>query len=471
MYLGPLMLTFAIAVFVLLMQFLWKYIDDMVGKGLGVGIILQLLFYASSTFIPMALPLAILLASLMTFGNFGENYELVAAKAAGISLRKVMMPLILLSLFISGIAFLFSNNVLPYANLKMWSLLHDVREQKPALNIKEGVFYKDIENYVIKVGKKNKDGKNIERVIIYDHTRPGGNNNVTFALTGTMETTSDKRFLILTLRDGFNYDEPHETRSQINRKPLQTTSFKEQIMRFDLSGFSLSRTNEELFKENQQMMNIKQLQMYIDSFNVQLQNIQKDFGKQFTGNFYYLSVDVMRDSTWKILPDSLNRSFDQYIKSNTMINEAQLIDGAAKSASRVSMIIDNHEENLDFSNKQLIRFRVEWYRKFTLSIACLILFFIGAPLGAIIRKGGLGLPLVVSIIVFIIYYVISIMGEKFVKDGIMMPAIGMWLSSAVLLPFGLWLTLKSTTDSPLMDADGWKKKLDGLKRIWRKKKA
>ena len=327
------MLTFAIAVFVLLMQFLWKYIDDMVGKGLGVDIILQLLFYASSTFIPMALPLAILLASLMTFGNFGENYELVAAKAAGISLRKVMMPLILLSLFISGIAFLFSNNVLPYANLKMWSLLHDVREQKPALNIKEGVFYKDIENYVIKVGKKNKDGKNIERVIIYDHTRPGGNNNVTFALTGTMETTSDKRFLILTLRDGFNYDEPHETRSQINRKPLQTTSFKEQVMRFDLSGFSLSRTNEELFKENQQMMNIKQFQMYIDSFNVQLQNIQKDFGKQFTGNFYFLSVDVMRDSTWKVLPDSLGRDFDQFMKSNTMISEAQLIDGAAKSAS------------------------------------------------------------------------------------------------------------------------------------------
>ncbi|HOI32340.1 MAG TPA: LptF/LptG family permease, partial [Bacteroidales bacterium] len=274
-YLGPLVLTFFIALFILLMQFLWKYIDDLVGKGLEGTVIAQLLFYASATFVPMALPLAILLSSLMTFGNLGEHYELVAMKAAGISVWKIMRPLVILSVAISMLAFLFSNYVQPYANLKFQSLLYDVRQQKLAFDITEGVFYHGIENYVIRVGKKDKDGRTIYDVKIYDHTDRQGNIKVTTAQSGFMEMSSDQQFIIFTLFDGNSYTDVVSERNFRDNRPFDRTEFKQQRIRFDLSEFNMNRTKEDLFKSHYTMLNIKQLNMSVDSLDQRL-NERKD---------------------------------------------------------------------------------------------------------------------------------------------------------------------------------------------------
>ena len=256
---GPLVITFFISLFVLLMQFLWKYIDDLVGKGLEWYVISELLFYASATFVPMALPLAILLSSLMTFGNLGEKYELVAMKAAGISLRKIMAPLAVLTLFISIGAFFFSNNVMPIANLKFRSILYDVREHKMAFNIKEGVYYNDLDGYVLRVREKDEDGHTIRGVIIYDHTKDEGNTNVTIADSGYMSMSADNSMMILELYDGQNYLDDVSRRNK-NKRPFRRTQFKKQTITFDMSGFDLSRTNEDLFKNNYHMLDLSQPQ-------------------------------------------------------------------------------------------------------------------------------------------------------------------------------------------------------------------
>jgi len=470
-YAGPLLLTFCIAEFVLLMQFLWKYIDDLVGKGLDFLIIGQLLFYASATFVPMALPLAILLASLMTMGNLGEHYELVAAKASGISFRKIMMPLVLLSLLISGVAFFFSNQVLPVANLKMFSLLYDVKEQKPALNIQEGVFYRDIDGYVIKVGEKDKDGQTIRRVLVYDHTKPGGNLSVTIAESGTMVTTEDKRTLIFTLFNGTNYTETRNNRESLTRRPMQRIHFKEEQMRFDLSSFSMSRTSEELFKEHYQMMNLNQLSVSIDTLGTERVSRQNEFSHQLVrSSGYYYNFIVLQKRKPLAGSDSLAADFSK-IKNDLTPTQYKTAVGEAIGMARANaMMVDNYSKEMEAKEKILIKHLVEIQRKFTLSIACLLLFFIGAPLGAIIRKGGLGMPLVVSVVVFLLYYIISITGEKSVKEGVLSPVFGMWLSSMILLPFGIWLSIKTTTDSPLMETDTWAKLADRFNKFFRIKK-
>lgn len=450
-YLGPLVLTFFIALFILVMQFLWKYIDDLVGKGLEWHVVARLLFYASTTFVPLALPLAILLSSLMTFGNLGERYELVAIKSAGISLSTVMRPLIILSVLISIGAFFFSNNVLPYTNLKFKSILHDVRQQKLALNIREGIFYDDIDGFVMRVGKKESDGSTIRDVIIYDHTSRTGNNNVTKAEWGTMIQSDDGNYLDLTLYNGFNYDEKIDRRNDMKR-PFQRTFFKEQYRRFDLSDFRMMRTDESLFKNHYQMLNLEQLQQSTDSLNKELEEKVENFNRTTMLNYTFLSqVD-------SIIPlDSGIVVKDRLFALNDMTKEEKLqVIEKALTNSRNARNNVEYERNDQSQRKELIRkHEVEWHLKFTLSFACLVLFFIGAPFGAIIRKGGLGLPLVISVVFFVIYHVISMTGKKSVIAGEMDPVFGMWLSSIVLLPLGILFTYKATNDSPLFDVDVW----------------
>ncbi|HQO50526.1 MAG TPA: LptF/LptG family permease, partial [Bacteroidales bacterium] len=289
-YLGPFVLTFFIALFILLMQFLWKYIDDLVGKGLEGGVLAQLLFYASATFVPLALPLAILLSSLMTFGNLGEHYELVAMKASGISVWKVMRPLVVLSVIISILAFLFSNNVLPVANLKFQSLLYDIRQQKLAFNIKPGEFYNGIDNYIIRVGEKGKDGSTIYDVKIYDHTDRMGNIKVTTASSGIMALSPDQKFVIFTLFDGYNYKDIITTRNFRENRPFDRSYFSEQRLKFDLTEFDLTRTQEDMFKNHYTMLNTKQLTQYIDSLNLRYNERKERFTQGFYNRFQYLST-------------------------------------------------------------------------------------------------------------------------------------------------------------------------------------
>ncbi len=454
-YLGPLILTFFIALFILVMQFLWKYIDDLVGKGLQWQVIGELLFYASTTFVPLALPLAILLSSLMTFGNLGERYELVAVKSAGISLRTVMKPLVVLSVLISIFAFFFSNNILPVTNLKFKSILYDVRQQKLALNIREGIFYNGIEGYTMRIGKKEKDGVTIRDIMIYDHTSRMGNTTVTRAEWGRMEQSADGATLDLTLYNGYNYDEKTDRRNERNR-PFQRTYFAEQYRRFDLSDFKMMRTNEELFRNHYQMLNLKQLTQAEDS--LLRETDLRISGLLRSTEISYFFNNQLDSAYMSRIPDTLKPPDRLPVLSGLdKTGTIQVYDLALNAARNTRSNIEFNKSDIEARMVLIRKHQVEWHRKFTLSIACLVLFFIGAPLGAIIRKGGLGLPLVISVVFFVIYHVISMTGEKSVKAGTMDPLTGMWLSSVVLLPLGIILTVKATTDSPLLDLDAWKR--------------
>lgn len=458
-YAGPLLITFFISLFILLMQFMWVYIDDLVGKGLEWYIIGELLFWASFTFVPLALPLAILLSSLMTFGNLGEHYELVAMKSAGISLRSIMKPLIILSICISIFAFYFSNNFLPVANLKFKSLLYDIRKKKLAVNIKEGIFYNDMEDFVIRVGKKGKDGNTIYRVMIYNHTEGKGNTDVTVADSGLMESTPDGRYLIFTLYNGYNYQDKAGQKDSKKNNPFQRTFFKVQQRKFDLSEFELSRTNEELFKNNYQMLNIRQLNYFIDSIATSINTQRENHAQNYAKNYQvYQNIDsayVPGQDTGIVIACDLTSGFT----GDTLV---KVTAQALSSARNVKKTLEYQTQRIKTTNELLTKHEIVWHRKFTLSFACLVLFFIGAPLGAIIRKGGLGLPTVISILFFILYHIISMIGEKSALKGAIEVAGGMWLSSLILLPLGFFLTLKATTDSPIMDMDVWNKVLRQL---------
>jgi lipopolysaccharide export system permease protein len=508
-YIGPLVLTFFISLFILVMQFLWKYVDDLVGKGLEWYIIGELLFYASSTFVPLALPLAILLSSLMTFGNLGEQYELVALKASGISLRRIMKPLIALSLVISIMAFLFSNYVLPIANLKFHSLLYDVRQQKLTLNIKEGIFYNGIEGFTIRVASKDQEKNILKDIMIYNHSQRLGNTQLTVAKWGTMEMAPDKSTLIFKLFDGFNYEEITDRRNYKITRPFQRSQFKEQTRRFGGLDFALNRTNEELFRNNYQMMNLGQLSQTKDSLSEELVIRKNTFQKSIREKYEFLNAKVdtlkktsnilasqaTKDTASLVSSDSISRhstdsillaandSIKQLLKDSVLMvkndsilplsansveispsnlltgltktEKAKILDFALQAARSVKNNIEYSKKDFEERQLRVRKHEIEWHRKFTLSIACLILFFIGAPLGAIIRKGGLGLPVVVSVFFFVIFHIISITGEKYARAGILEPQIAMWLASAVLLPLGIFLTYKATTDSPILDADAW----------------
>jgi lipopolysaccharide export system permease protein len=451
------------------MQFLWKYIDDLVGKGLEWYIILKLMFFASSTFVPYALPLAILLSSLMMFGNLGEHYELVAIKSAGISLNRIMRPLIIVSILISLLGFYFSNVVLPTANLKFLSLLFDVREKKLAFNIKEGVFYYGIDGYVIRVGKKDQDGNTIRDVMIYDHMKHQGNVSLTIAKWGKMELTPDKRFLIFRLYNGTNYEERTDLRNASSTHPFQSTRFSEQNQQFDLSTFQLTRTDEKLFKNNYEMLNTGQLRISIDSIQKETLEEQKNFGKFFIHNYYFLAATDTLKKPVKVVSGSLPPK--DLLASFNPADRKRIIESANNTAFSVNGNLKASSDNFYGKEKLLHRYQIALHKKFTFSIACFLLFFIGAPLGAIIRKGGLGLPAVISTIFFILFWILSITGEKYAVEGVLPAYQGLWIAPLVLLPIGVFLTYKATVDASLLDVDAWIKFFMNLQSLIKKKRA
>ena len=461
-YLGPLVLTFFIALFILLMQFLWKYVDDLVGKGLEWYIIFKLLFYASSTFVPLALPLAILLSSLMMFGNMGEHYELVSIKAAGISLRRIMMPLVLVSFLISGIAFYFANTILPKANLKFLSLLYDVRSKKLAFNLKNGVFYDGIEGYVIRVGKKEKDGNTIRDVMIYDHTKHQGNVSLTTAKWGKMELSLDKKYLIFKLYDGMNYEERTDLRRHVVTRPFQRTKFREQHLLFDLSAFQLSRTDEALFKKNYEMQNVKSLLVSIDSMNNEVLRQRETYHKSLQSNYTFFSHT---DSTLTVSTDTLQEFQNAILLNFNRDDWYSICQSANANSLSMKESIEMHERNLYGKSKLLHKHQIVMQKKFTFSIACFLLFFIGAPLGAIIRKGGLGMPAVVATLFFVLFWIVSFTGEKYTAEGVLPAWQGMWIAPLMLLPIGIFLTYKATIDATLFDVDSWLRFLQKILRI------
>jgi len=428
------------------MQFLWKYVDDLVGKGLEWYIIVKLLFYASASLIPLALPLSILLSSMMTFGSMSENYELMAFKSAGVSFFKVVKPLLVFIILVSIGAFFFSNTVIPRANLKFGSLLWDVRKQKPALDIKEGIFYKQIDKYSIRIGEKKEEKNVIKDILIYDHTDNNGNNIVMQADHGKMYATKNEQWLIMELYQGVRYEELTNLEQKDPSYPHNRMKFDKYVMRFDLSGFKLTRTKESLFKDHHEMLNISQLNDFIDSASGKLNKKRSKMEQYLAPYFTYI-----RDSAFfqqKGMP--LEVQGDQLINEFEQKDQKELVKNATNMARSVKGALEVHAGEIKNMKNNLVDYQIQWHRKYTLSFACLILFLIGAPMGAAIKKGGLGMPTVVSVVFFIFFHVLWISGEKFSEEFVMPPWRGMWLPVFILLPIGILLTYLSNKDSVIL---------------------
>ncbi len=445
-FIGPFIATFFITLFVLVLQFFWLYIDDIVGKGVDLITIGKLMAYVAATVVPMALPLAILLSSIMTFGNLGESFELVAIKSAGIPLLRFMRPLFIVSILLSGLAFLFNNNVIPVANLKMQTLKYDIIVSKPAFDIKEGVFYDKIEGYVIKIGKKEKDDSTIRKVVIYEQNY-GLQDNMLVAESGVMRISPDKRFLELNLKNGWRYSENGQ-RLTTNTEYIRL-GFKEYKKVMDLSSFALNRTDDSLFKNNYQMLTLRQLNHSIDS----LERLSAEYRKKNQTDLKtFIQFPKYLDSTWGKVAVTKPK---QKTFSETLPDSAKrmIIDRTAGTINSVKATLESNATLFEAQRRELRFHLIAWHEKFSQAVACLVLFLIGAPLGSIIRKGGIGMPLVFAVVFFVVFFLLNNFGKKFVKEDVMLPMYGIWLATFILLPIAFFLIYKAMHDSQLLNKE------------------
>ncbi|HEV2831476.1 MAG TPA: LptF/LptG family permease [Hanamia sp.] len=448
----PFIATFFITLFVFMMQILWKYIDDLVGKGLDFFTLTEFLIYASATLVTLAMPISILLSSIMTFGKLGENFELVAIKSSGISLLRFMRPLFFISVIFSGVAFLFANYIAPVANLKFAVIYHDIYQKSPAFDLKDGVFYNGFRGFSIKVGKKEKDKSTLHDVLIYEQSN-GVQDNTIISEKGKMTMSADKKFLEFRLGNGNRYEEKGGYNSKTEFINL---GFKEYNKLFDLSQLNLQKTSDSLFMNNIRMKTMRQLNVDLDSLKKIPDSLFKNTKRDLTA---YVQYTKFKDST--TTKEQMSRA-QKKVQNKKVTSFTAIIPDSLKSIvydQTISAIgnIRNVTEIAasEYKNKraEITQSQVEWHKKLSLSVACLVLFFIGAPLGSIIRKGGLGLPLVMALIFFLIFYLLNIFGEKFTKDNLLSPLFGMWLPVIILSPVGFFLTYKAMHDSQLFNKE------------------
>jgi len=463
-FLPLLLATFSVCLFILLMQFLWKYIDDMVGKGVDIKVLGQLFFYAANYSVPMALPIAILLASLMTFGNLGEHLELLAMKASGISLLRIMKPLIVLSIFISGIAFVFQNNVMPGVQTKLWTIMISLRQKSPELDIPEGSFYKVISGYNMFVLHKDKTGL-LHNVMVYDYKNGFDNLTVTLSDSGRLKMSDDKKYLILTLYGGAlfqNLGTNDRFRNNQKQSSFQRQTFSKRDILIEYDS-NLNLADESIMRGNQVSKNIPALLSFIRTRSTESDSIAKETRPAFTAQAYTTTFKQANSypAANKHLPeDTLHiGDFTSFYKGLPVSQKLRLLDNAKMKTDRMANDFNFRMFQQAEPQKAIILHKIELHRKFSYSIACLLFFFIGAPLGAIIRKGGLGLPAILSVFIFILYYTIDIFGWKMAKQGSWPVWEGMWLSAAVLTALGAFLTYKAVNDSVVMNPDVWKETL------------
>jgi lipopolysaccharide export system permease protein len=444
------------------MQFLWKYLDELVGKGLETSIIIELMSYAAMNLVPMALPLSVLMASVMTFGNLGERFELLAIKTSGISLLKIMRPLIIFNIVVTIIAFLLANEVIPVTNAKFAALLYSVRSQRPEMIIKEGVFSNEIDGYSIKVNKRSNDSELLYGIMIYNHAEGKGNVAVTIADSGYLNISNDKRYMILTLFSGESYtDEKPGTRNAKETFPFRRERFAMEEVVINVKDYDLKRADESLFKDGYRMLKNNQLTVIVDS----LQKYYVEHEKSATVGIIYNNQLNQRIQD-QFRPDSLRLAvvdkeklkvvdFDSLFAGLTIAHKKMIIETAQRNAQANQRNILQADADLYNRIKWINRHVIEWHRKYTLSLACIIFFFIGAPLGAIIRKGGFGTPIVASVLLFISYYLVSMIGENVAREGVWIPAGAMWFSTFFFLLIGVFLTHQAVTDSLLLSKEAY----------------
>lgn len=450
-FIGPFIATFFITVLVLLMQFFWLWVDDFVGKGISTKVLFEFIWYQSAVLVPLALPLAILLSSIMTFGNMGESYELVAIRAAGISLLRFMRPLLFVTILVCAIAFAFSNNIIPVATLKSRTLLYDVVQANPSFDLKEGVFYDRIPNFAIKVGTKEKDSL-IKDVIIYEQTTTTQDNFI-IASNGVMRASENRRYIEFILFNGWRYEE----RGSAPNTEYIRLGFKEYKRMFDISSLGFQqRTADSVNKNNARMLSMRQLSGAIDSMQKDRNKLGNKVKAEVMNSFVFRRY---MDSSWKFAPQKIKaKTFAELIPDSIKSYVHERILGKLNNAVVSNQIVIDQDVP---QKKSLWGYKVEWHKKLMLSFSCIVMFLIGAPLGSIIRKGGLGSPLIFAIVFFMLFYFSSTGGEKAAREGSLSPFTGIWLSSFILLPIGFFLTYNAMRDSQLFNKEWYY-------RFWRK---
>ncbi len=518
-FLGPFVLTFLVVVFILLTQHMLKYFDDIIGKDLGWDVLGSLLFYFAIFMTPIALPLAVLLSSLITYGNLGEHFELTAVKSLGISLVRSLLPIFVFVVLLTGVAFYANNNLVPKAALEAYSLLYDIKQKKPALDLREGTFYSSIPDISIKVNDKLPDGQSLRGVIIYDHRNKVGNREVTIADSGRMYTILNDQYLKLELYNGYNYNEGSAQTNEMAGRGTETntlskTKFDKTQIVFDLSSFGLNRTDKKWFQGNRIMRNLSELQHDMDSIGNTVKD--QDLGlltvtsnSAFQFHFKNDTIPLPDDlAAYKAQKDSIaeantetklaarqkrwtataarskslvpeiktdNDSLKTLVaaKSDSLFNRpptSQEVAAALAHARLIKSQITNFgNQKLNFENEYRV-FQVQWHKILSQSLACIVMFLIGAPLGAIIKRGGLGVPVLASILFFIIFYILTMLGEKWSKQGLIPVPVGIWAANGILFVVGLLFLRQARVDARLFDADFYNVVWDKLKAWLRSKK-
>lgn len=451
-YLGPLLAVFFIVQFILMMNFVWRYIDELTGKGLAASTIAELLVCGSINMIPLGLPLAMLLSAIMTMGNLGENFELLAMKSAGLSLMRILRPLIVVTMMVSVGSFFVQNNLVPYSNQRMYDILYDIKEQRQELKFQDGVFFNGLPDMSIRVGHQDPQTGLLTDVLIYDTREANGNMTTTLADSGYIHMSADKTFLYVTLFNGRTYE--HTRNSQwYDRNTMRQHEFSRQDGSFPIEKITSSSSSKQ-YSESQ-TRNMVELEELMDSLHILI-----DRSTMAAYEPLLKQQIFVRDTTIIPNPDTLldrsgYRAFNHYdsLPNLSMRSRAKVISSAAGAARTAQSAYTFDEHSSKVAITQLYRAETEWHRKLTLPISILLFFMIGAPLGAIIKKGGLGLPIVISVIFFVFYYVVSTSGEKMAKEGTWESLYGMWLPVVVLTPISIYLTYKATDDSSLLDMD------------------
>lgn len=458
--------TFFICLFIFMMQFLWRYVDELVGKGLEINVLAQFFFYSGLTLVPASLPLAVLLAALITFGNFGERFELLAMKAAGISLLNIMRPLIVFIAFVCCLSFYFQNVIGPTAQSKLWTLLLSMKQKSPEVDIPEGVFYDEIDGYNLYVKHKDRKTGMLYDVLIYNFDKGFENAQIIKADSGRLEMTADKQHLYLHLYSGEQFENLKSQNMNQRNVPYRREAFSEKhaIIEFD-SDFNMM--DEGVMSNQSNSKNMRMLQTSIDSISARNDSVGRSYYNDAINSTYRVGTTMNRADSARLVKERQQPiNIDSIYRAGTLADRQRWLSAACNNAETVSNDWNFKKTNLESSDYSLRRHMTAWHEKITLSLACMIFFFIGAPLGGIIRKGGLGMPVVVSVLIFIIYYIINNTGYKMARDGNWVVWMGMWTSTAILAPLGAFLTYKSNNDSVVLNADAyinWFKRVAGIR--------
>ncbi|MDY5433913.1 LptF/LptG family permease [Bacteroides pyogenes] len=460
--------TFFICLFIFMLQFLWKYVDELVGKGLEMSVMAKFFFYSALTLVPISLPLAILLASLITFGNFGERYELLAMKAAGISLIKIMRPLVFFVCGLVAISFYFQNVVGPIAQANLGTLIISMKQKSPELDIPEGVFYTTITDYNLKVEKKDRRTGMLYDVLIYNMKDGFENAHIIYADSGRMEMTADKQHLWLHLYSGDLFENLKSQNMKSDNVPYRRESFREKhmIIEFD-SDFNMA--DASIMSNQSSAKNMKSLQVSIDSMKIIGDSVGRQYYLEMSEGVFRSPYGLSKEDTIKIKEANIrNYNIDSLYNIAPLMQKQKIISGAAGRVENLASDLTFKSYTMEGNDYSMRKHEIEWHKKITISLSCLVFFFIGAPLGGIIRKGGLGMPVIVSVLLFIVYYIIDNTGYKMARDGKWIVWMGVWTSTAVLAPLGAFLTYKSNKDSVVLNADAymnWFRRIVGIRSV------